>query len=611
MNIFISYRRADGNLQALLLHKELVQRLPEHHVFMDVSDIGWGDDFAQKIGLELARVDVLIVIIGAQWLRLLEERQRGDDWVRYEVTHALALRAQSLQAGGKERPRVLPLLVDPAAQPLAARTLPGALAPLADLHAKRFDERESERSLDAIVEAVRGKTFRQEHDDVQERRESRYAALAVGLVLALASLSSLLDLLNLDTAARQVTLALASMGRSEAERPWSDKVVFVAIDKASEAQVGRPHDSTWRPLHARVIDIAREAGARSLVFDIFFDVAARAEDDVALERALSNAKPTLPVALAVSEMDRAGKPKLAPRLGELATVAIACAGKPGQVVTSMPLALERGGAKKESVTQPNHERLWLPSLALAAWSGNGRILEPTDQWSGLLVSESDPVALGAGGVKPPQRGRTVDFPVFQHSDIERPQNDCSIAALGDRVALQWLDPYALPALTAPPRRVSYHAVLQRETVAMQALAGRVVLVGVDLEEDRFALWGQRNFRAGSELIVGQIDALERQAQGSGAMARPPGPLAQAVLYGTLALLGGRGGAFMLRRWPWWRNRALLVACVGVALATVLLYRWTSWLVPLPYAVLALLAGGAKVPGLGLRAWRRARQVGKA
>ena len=99
MEVFISYRRLDGNLQALLVHKELEQRLPGHDIFMDVADIGWGDDFVHAIDARMARADVVIMIIGKRWLEMLQARERGDDWVRHEVTTALRLRAAALAAG--------------------------------------------------------------------------------------------------------------------------------------------------------------------------------------------------------------------------------------------------------------------------------------------------------------------------------------------------------------------------------------------------------------------------------------------------------------------------------------------------------------------------------
>lgn len=321
MEVFISYRRLDGNLQALLVHKELEQRLPGDVIFMDVADIGWGDDFVQAIDDRMARADVVIVIIGKHWLRMLEARERGDDWVRHEVTTALRLRAASLAAGRKPaHPRVLPLLVDAAAQ-IDKASLPDALQALADCNTKSFDEHASERSLDEIVDAVRGVKSKDVEEQDLWRRVAFHASLAAGALLAIASLTSLLDVFGLDTRARTLTMALASVGRDTAVLPWSDSVVWVAIDAEAQAFVKRPLDESWRKQHAQVIEIAKSAGARALAFDLTFEDAGPPEADAALERALRAAhgpgnasRPALPVAVAVQSLDAlTGQPKLLPR----------------------------------------------------------------------------------------------------------------------------------------------------------------------------------------------------------------------------------------------------------------------------------------------------------
>jgi hypothetical protein len=583
MNVFISYRRADGNLQALLVHEVLVQRLSHDEVFMDVNDIGWGADFAREIDDHLLRADVVLVIIGPRWLELLAARERGDDWVRHEVMRALQLRAASLAAGRAERPRVLPLLVG-GARPPTASALPPALKALASLSMEAFDEAHSVRSLNAVVDAVRGQTGDQIAAQLLARRVSHWAALASGAVIALASLAALLDAFGLDTRARSATLALASIGRGAP--PWSDRVVFVAIDAASQAALGRPLDASWRGLHAQVVAHAAAAGAAALAFDLTFEDAGPPAADAALEAAFAAAASApLPLLVAVQTLDERGAPKLLARLRPHAQPALACAGKRDGLAVSLPLVAERGAL---AATAPGAADRWLPSLALAAFSGGGRIEGTTPSWSSLRVFVR-------------ARERTVDLPIFLHTDITVP-TDCPVIAPGDRVAQQWIDPFALPALDAPPRRIGYHRLLQREPAALQALAGRIVVVGVDLPGvDRFALPGIEKDVPGAALFVAQIDALER-----GAAVRAPSPLAQAALYVGLALAGARLAAAVARRAPRARYPALLAAGVLLAAGAVLIYRYSGWLVALPYALLALLAGGFDWLALAQR-WRQRRR----
>lgn len=594
MDVFISYRRLDGNLQALLVHKELEQRLPADDIFMDGADIGWGDDFVQAIDARMARADVVIVIIGKRWLEMLQARERGDDWVRHEVTTALRLRAASLAAGGKARPRVLPVLVDAAAQ-IDKNSLPEALRALATINTKSFDEHASESSLNQIVEAVRGAKDADVVERERWRRVAFHASWAVGALLAVASLTSLLDVVGLDTRARTLTLALAAVGRDAAALPWSDSVVWVAIDSASQKHLDRPLDESWRKQHAQVIEIAHRVGARALAFDLSFENAGPPEADAALERALraarsaigasSAARPPLPVAVAVQSLDAAtGQPKLLPRFAALVQPALGCAGQRAGQAVSLPLASLRGGADLPHDASTKREA-WLPSLALAAWSGNGAIEQVTPTWSSLRVRVHE---------------RSADVPVFLHSDIRRP-TACPVIAPGDRVAQQWIDGHALPRLDRAPRRVSYRDVLEREPAALQALRGRIALVGVDLPgEDRLDVPGEEGDRAGAALFVAQIDALER-----GAAVRALGLPAQALLLIALALCGARLAAAAARRRPEARYPALLLGCVVLLLVCALVYRHTGWLVAAPYAALALLAGG-----IDWRHWWRKRLARK-
>ena len=49
-NIFISYRRSDSEGYAGRIYDRLVEHFGADRVFMDVTDIGVGEDFADAIG---------------------------------------------------------------------------------------------------------------------------------------------------------------------------------------------------------------------------------------------------------------------------------------------------------------------------------------------------------------------------------------------------------------------------------------------------------------------------------------------------------------------------------------------------------------------------------
>ncbi|MBZ0317555.1 MAG: SUMF1/EgtB/PvdO family nonheme iron enzyme [Anaerolineae bacterium] len=90
--LFISYRRAD--------HPDFVERIrdwfiangyDDARVFMDLSNMPYFTDFAEFIREKVLESEVVLVIIGPQWLEHLRERAARDetDYVRLEIAIAL------------------------------------------------------------------------------------------------------------------------------------------------------------------------------------------------------------------------------------------------------------------------------------------------------------------------------------------------------------------------------------------------------------------------------------------------------------------------------------------------------------------------------------------
>ena len=114
--IFISYRRADTANQAGWLADRLAGHFGRSQVVRDVDSIQLGNDFADVIAAAVTSCDVLLALIGHQWLAAAPG---GDDYVRVEIESALTRGVQ-----------VIPVLVDGARMPTAAE-LPPSLALLA------------------------------------------------------------------------------------------------------------------------------------------------------------------------------------------------------------------------------------------------------------------------------------------------------------------------------------------------------------------------------------------------------------------------------------------------------------------------------------------------
>jgi len=122
--IFISYRREDTEGQAGRLFDDLAKIFGEQSVFMDVAAIEPGRDFRKAIDENVTACDVLLAMIGRNWLDARDQtgRRRLDDpldFVRLETAAAL-----------KRDIPVVPVLVQGASMPTVDQ-LPADLGDLA------------------------------------------------------------------------------------------------------------------------------------------------------------------------------------------------------------------------------------------------------------------------------------------------------------------------------------------------------------------------------------------------------------------------------------------------------------------------------------------------
>jgi adenylate cyclase len=80
-------------------------------------------------------------------------------------------------------------------------------------------------------------------------------------------------------------------------------IVVVSMDEQSYAQLGVPLTAPWpRALHARLLDVLADAGAKRVVFDVIFaDATAGNADDLALAGAMSRVPTVLGAALGFSQ----------------------------------------------------------------------------------------------------------------------------------------------------------------------------------------------------------------------------------------------------------------------------------------------------------------------
>ncbi len=138
--IFINYRRSDASANASRLYEWLSERYGDEQVFMDVDAIEPGLDWAEAIERAVASSDLVLAVIGNDWLAELKVRADSeDDYVRHELEAAL-----------RRDVRIMPILVEGAAMPRSAE-LPESLASLArrsafEIRDERFRSAASTRS---------------------------------------------------------------------------------------------------------------------------------------------------------------------------------------------------------------------------------------------------------------------------------------------------------------------------------------------------------------------------------------------------------------------------------------------------------------------------------
>jgi hypothetical protein len=147
-NVFINYRRDDSTGHAGRLFDRLSSRFPDR-VFMDIDTIEPGIDFVDTIEHAVGCCEVLIVMIGRDWLFLTDATGRRrlenpSDFVRLEI--ALAL---------ERNIRVIPVLVEGAAMP-RPEDLPPELARLTRRNAIELSEARWVFDVDRLIQTIEG-----------------------------------------------------------------------------------------------------------------------------------------------------------------------------------------------------------------------------------------------------------------------------------------------------------------------------------------------------------------------------------------------------------------------------------------------------------------------
>lgn len=146
--IFINYRRDDSAYAAGWLYDQLSEQFGSTQIFKDVDNLQPGDDFVEKITSAVGSCDVLLAVIGPDWVSAADEHgnprlQDHGDFVRVEIEAALTRNV-----------RVIPVLVEGARMPRSDE-LPATLAPLSRRHAHELTSGRFNRDTDILIAALR------------------------------------------------------------------------------------------------------------------------------------------------------------------------------------------------------------------------------------------------------------------------------------------------------------------------------------------------------------------------------------------------------------------------------------------------------------------------
>jgi hypothetical protein len=204
MKVFISYRREDSAGHSGRLHDSLKAHFGDDNVFMDLSDIDSGRNFAEVIQSAIRSSDVILAVIGRQWLTCASGGKRRldipNDFVRTEIGVAL-----------EHRVPVIPVLVQGAHMPLAP-SLPDPLKPLASNDAHDLSDERWTYDVGRLIEAT-------EKLAGAPNRSRRWALIAaVTAVLVVSSLGAFFFLQE-----RQPPVVLAGEWSADVTYDWGDK----------------------------------------------------------------------------------------------------------------------------------------------------------------------------------------------------------------------------------------------------------------------------------------------------------------------------------------------------------------------------------------------------
>ena len=147
MKIFISYRRADSAPYSGRLRDALIAHFQAGSVFFDVTSIDVGATFTSAIAEAMALSDVVVVVIGPNWLTA----GSPDGACRLDDSHDVV--RNEIRAALDRKLEIVPVLVGGATMP-HSEAVPAEIKPAVIRNALRLSDEQWEDDVKRLVSAI-------------------------------------------------------------------------------------------------------------------------------------------------------------------------------------------------------------------------------------------------------------------------------------------------------------------------------------------------------------------------------------------------------------------------------------------------------------------------
>jgi hypothetical protein len=305
LRIFLNYRREDSSGYAGRLYDDLAERLTSCDVFIDIDKIEPGADFVDVIDRALDGCDVVLAVMGKQWLSISDSKGRRrlddpDDYVRLELEAALA-----------RGMRLIPVRVQGAEMPSSA-DLPESLRSLARRQAVEISDHRWRYDVDTLTSKLE-----QISAEAEERTRAEAARLAEEEAASLRAAAEAQAVRDRDererarqeAAAQERAKQVAERERRERERAEAERrrVLAKEQERAEKESLRRERSATRG-------EATSDRRRRTLALLVVAGAVAAAA--VAIVELRDDADPDPPVSTSAPELAGAR----APRVGQTLTV---------------------------------------------------------------------------------------------------------------------------------------------------------------------------------------------------------------------------------------------------------------------------------------------------